>query len=71
MEKYKYFLYAAITIALSIFFLYVAITTPFAVDGSTERAEGSFLMYSVGIMSLFLTALFIYQGITTKVKKKR
>ncbi|MCX7958832.1 MAG: hypothetical protein N3B13_07275 [Deltaproteobacteria bacterium] len=71
MEKLKYFIYAAITISISIFFLYKAITTPFASDGSPEKAESSFLMYSVGIMSLLLTALFIYQGITTKISKNK
>ncbi len=71
MEKWKYFIYSIITISISVFFLYKAITTPFASDGSPEKAESSFLMYSVGIMSLLLTALFIYQGITTKVNKKK
>lgn len=71
MEKYKYFIYAVITISISIFFLYFAVSTPFASDGSSESAERSFLLYSVGIMSLLLTALFIYQGVTTKVKKKK
>ncbi len=71
MEKAKYFIYATITILLSITFLYLAVRTPFASDGSPEKAEMSFLMYSVGIMSLLLTALFIYQGVTTRVKKKK
>ncbi len=71
MEKWKYFIYAAITILISAFFLYKAVSTPFASDGSPEKAESSFLMYSVGIMSLLLTALFIYQGVTTKVSKKK
>ncbi|MCX7943993.1 MAG: hypothetical protein N2746_05730 [Deltaproteobacteria bacterium] len=71
MEKWKYFIYAATTMSISIFFLYRAMTTPFSPDGSPEKAESSFLIYSVGIMSLLLTALFIYQGITTKINKKK
>lgn len=71
MEKGKYFIYSAITLVLSVTFLYIAITTPFGSDGTYEKAEVSFLMYSIGIMSLLLTALFIYQGVTTKIKKRK
>ncbi len=71
MEKWKYFIYAGVTILIGAFFLYHAVTTPFAEDGSSDKAESSFLLYSVGVMSIMLTALFIYQGITTKVSKKK
>lgn len=71
MEKWKYFIYATLTIVIGSFFLLKAITTPFASDGSSEQAESSFLLYSVGVMSLLLTILFIYQGLTTKAGKRK
>jgi hypothetical protein len=70
-ERAKYFLYAAFTLTISILAFYFAFTHTSTPDGSPERAESNFLIYSLAMMTLFLTALFTYQAITFKPKKHK
>ena len=70
-ERTKYFIYAATTLTISVVAFYFAFTHSYTPDGSPEKAESAFLVYSMAMMTLFLTILFAYQAITFKPKKSK
>jgi len=70
-DRVKYIIYAILTFSISALAFYYAATHSYTPDGSPEKAEQTFLVYSVAMMTLFLTGLFIYQAITFKPKKHK